>query len=161
MRVEAPFITTGTSQGQIVWLSGEITTFLNKLVFPVIWLGLISVVLVAAIVRTGHISMASDLRLLVVVVFIATVFMLWFSMRLQRVGYSGRELVISNYWREARIPFDQVEAVEPVWWYRRRMVRIRFRSESPFGLVIYYLPKWAVIRCLWSSPDKELRALLS
>jgi hypothetical protein len=152
---------TGVAQEPTVWLSGEFTTLCNKLLFPVLWLALICGVLLGAIVRTGHISIASNARFLAAVFLIGTAFMVWFSVRLQRVGYAGKELVISNYWREARIPFDQVEAVEPVWWYRGRLVRIQLRSESPFGQVVYYLPKWGFIRCFWSSPDQELRELIS
>jgi hypothetical protein len=157
MRVEAPFMATGVSTERTVWLSGEFVTLFNKLLFPVVWLALISGVLLSVFVRTGHISIASNARFLVGLFLIGTAFMVWFSLRLQRVGYAGKELVISNYWREARIPFDQVEAVE----YRGRLVRILLRSESPFGQVVYYLPKWGFIRCLWLSPDKELRELIS
>jgi hypothetical protein len=63
--------------------------------------------------------------------------------------------------RQERIPFDQVEAVEPVWWYYRRMVRIRLRSTSSFGQVVYYIPKWAAFKCLWAAPEKELKSLLA
>jgi hypothetical protein len=152
---------TVVSAERTVWLSGEFVTLFNKLLFPVVWLALTSGVLLSVFVRTGHLSIAGNARLLVVFVLIATAFMVWFSLRVQRVGYSGKELVISNYWREARVPFDQVEAVEPVWWYRGRLVRIQLRSQSPFGQVVYYLPKWGFIRCLWSSPDKGLRELIS
>jgi hypothetical protein len=161
MRVEAPFLATGVSAERTVWLCGEFITLFNKLLFPVVWLALISGVLLSVFVRTGHISIASNARFLVGLFLIGTAFMVWFSVRLQRVGYAGKELVISNYWREARIPFAQVEAVEPVWWYRGRLVRVQLRSESTFGQVVYYLPKWGFIRCLWSSPDKELRELIS
>jgi hypothetical protein len=68
---------------------------------------------------------------------------------------------VANYWREARIAFEDVEAVEPVWWYRGRMVRIRFRRETPFGDTVYYLPKWGPIRCLFAAPDEELREILA
>src|SRR5580658_5200698 len=160
MRVETPSMATGVSAERTIWLSGEFVTLFNKLLFPVVWLALISGVLLSVFVRTGHLSIAGNARLLVVFVLIGTAFMLWFSLRVQRVGYSGKELVISNYWREARIPFNQVETVEPVWWYRGRLVRIQLRSQSPFGQVVYYLPKWGFIRCLWASPDEELRELI-
>jgi hypothetical protein len=159
MRVETPPISMGVSREETVWLSGEFVTFLNKLVFPVAWLALLSWIFFIA-VKAGHISIASDFKILVAVLLAGTAFMLWLSTRLQRVGYAGRELVVSSYWREERIPFQQVEAVEPVWWYRRRMVRIRLRADSQFGQVVYYLPKWGFIRCLVSSPDKELRDLI-
>jgi hypothetical protein len=160
MRVEAPSIATAVSKEPTVWLSGELTTFLNKLVFPVIWVAVILGTLAAVLVKTGHISVANDFRFIVLAFLVGTGFMLWFGLRVQRVGYAGRELVISNYWREARIPFDEVGAVEPVWWYRGRLVRIELRLEGPFGQVVYYLPKWGFVRCFWSSPEKELRELI-
>jgi hypothetical protein len=54
-----------------------------------------------------------------------------------------------------------VEAVEPVWWYYRRMVRIRLRSSTSFGEVVYYIPRWAAFKCLWAAPEKELRELMA
>jgi hypothetical protein len=143
-----------------VWLSGEFITLLNKLVFPIVWLSVVAGFPLWVFIKFGHISIANDFRFFVAVVLIATGFMVWLAVRLQRVGYSGRELVLSNYWREARVPFNQVEAVEPVWWYRRRMVRIRFSAQTPFGQVVYYLPKWAFVRFLMTAPDEELRRIL-
>jgi hypothetical protein len=136
-------------------------TFLNKLLFPALWLGCLAGLVLAALLRNGHISIAPGFRFFAVVVVAATVFMLWITVRLQRVGYTGSNLVVANYWREARIPFKQVEAVEPVWWYRNRMVRIRFYAGTPFGSTVYYLPKWGGLRAMFTSPDEELRSILS
>ena len=161
MRVDTTDIGSAVSNERTVWLSGEFTTFLNKLVFPVIWVAMILGALAATLFKTGQISIASDFRFIALAVLFGTGFMLWFSLRVQRVGYAGGNLVISNYWRESRIPFDEVEAVDPVWWYRGRVVRIQLRSKSPVGQVVYYLPKWGFVRCLWSSPDKEPKELIS
>ena len=150
----------GQAEDRPVWLSGAILTVLNMLVFPIIWIGSLAGILVWVFATTGRISVREDFWFLGVLVLAATVFMLWVSARVQRVGYCGRQLVVANYWREARIPFEQVEAVEPVWWYWRRMVRIRFRLQTPFGYTIYYLPKWGPIRCLAAAPEEELRRLL-
>jgi hypothetical protein len=159
MRAEAPYILNGVvCTERTTWLSGEVVTFLNKYAFPATWVAMISM---AVFVTNGHVVVAPEFRFVAVAIVLGSAFMLWFSLRLQRVGYAGRELVVSNYWRQERIPFTQVAAVESVWWYRRRLVRIRLRSESPFGLVIYYLPKWGFVRYLWSSPEKELRDLIS
>jgi hypothetical protein len=144
-----------------VWLSGALLTLLNKLLFPCVWLGCLGGILLAAFVRTGRISIASDFRFFAALLLAATVFMLWTSARLQRVGYSRGHLVVANYWREARIPFHQVEAVEPVWWYRNRMVRIRFNQRTAFGSTVYYLPKWGPLRAMFDSPDKQLKEILS
>jgi hypothetical protein len=144
-----------------VWLSGAIITPLNKLIFPVLWMIVIGWLPITVLLQTGQISVAKDFRWLVVIILLGTAWMLWFSWRLHRVGYAGRELVISNYWREERIRFDQVLSVDSVWWYRRRLVRVELRPDAPIGPVIYYIPKWAAFRGLWTAPEKELREIMS
>ena len=148
--------TTQTPSQPVIWLSGEIVTFINK-IGPLIWIGMM---FSGVLVKSGHIFIAPPFRFLAGFVVLATIFLCWLSAHLQRVGYTGRDLVISNYLREERIPFNQVEAVEPVWWYRRRMVRIRLRPDTSFGQVVYYIPKWAAIKCLWVRPEKELQRIL-
>jgi hypothetical protein len=145
---------------QPVWLSGAILTFLNKVVFPTLWLTVLAWVVIWAVVTDGKIAISRGFGFIVIFVLFSTVFLLWMTVHLQLVGYCGRELVIANYWREARIPFDQVAAVEPVWWYRGRLVRIRFHRPTPFGAFVYYLPKWGPLRAMFSKPEEELRRLL-
>lgn len=144
----------------MTWLSGDIVTPINK-IGPVICVaGLVGAVS-GVLLKTGQISVAPGFRIFAAVVIVATVFLFWLSARLQRVGVSGKELVVSNYARVGRIPFKEVESVEGVWWYSRRMVRIQLRCDSRFGHVVYYIPKWAAIRCLWVAPEKELRELMN
>jgi hypothetical protein len=77
------------------------------------------------------------------------------------VGYTRRDLIVSDYLCQERIPFDQVEAADPVWWYFRRMVRIRLRSHTSFWQIVYYIPKWAAFKGLWVAPERELQDLLA
>ena len=144
----------------ITWLSGEIVTFANK-IGPLIWLAVVVGALSGVVLKTGHLLITPAFRPLGAVFLLASVFLFWLSVRLQRVGYAGRDLIVSNYLRQERIPFNHVEAVEPVWWYYRRMVRIRLRSNTSFGEVVYYIPKWAAFKCLWVAPEKELRELMA
>jgi hypothetical protein len=144
----------------VTWLSGDIVTLLNK-IGAVIWLAALTGVFSAVIFKTGRLSVVPAFRPLLVFIILATVFIVWLSIHVQRVGYAGRDLIVSNYSRKERIPFGQVEAVGPVWWYYRRMVRIRLRSNSSFGQVLYYIPKWAAFKCLWVRPEKELQDLLA
>jgi hypothetical protein len=143
----------------VTWLSGGIVTMINK-IGPVLWIAAVIGALSGILLKTGQLYIALDYRLLMAFIFLATVFMFWLSARIQRVGYAGRDLIVSNYLRQERIPFDQVEAAEPVWWYYRRMVRVRFRTHTSFGYVVYYIPKWAAFKCLWVAPEKELQELL-
>jgi hypothetical protein len=156
-----PISAAGPGAEPTIWLSGAFVTLVNKLVFPPLWIGAVGGILVWVFLTTGRIHIASDFRFLAALIAVATVFMLWFSARLQRVGYAGRELVVANYWRQARIPFEDVAAVEPVWWYWRRLVRIRFRTRTPFGQVVYYMPKWGALRLFTTAPEEELRGIIS
>jgi len=144
----------------VTWLSGEIVTFFNK-IGPILWLATVVGGFSGIFLSSGRFFVAPAFRLVVAFVVLATALIFWLSLRIQRVGYAGRDLIVSNYWRRERIPFKQVEAVEPVWWYYRRMVRIRLRSNTSFGQVVYYIPKWAAFRCLWVAPEKELQELLA
>ena len=149
----------GAPAETVTWLSGGIVTVINK-VGPVLWIAAVVGALSGIFFKTGRFFVAPGFRPVIAFVFLATAYMFWLSARIQRVGYTGRDLIVSNYLRQERIPFDQVEAVEPVWWYYRRMVRIRMRTHTSFGYVVYYIPKWAAIRCFWVAPEKELRKLL-
>jgi hypothetical protein len=145
---------------RVTWVSGAILTLLNKLIFPVLWFGVITGLLVWVYLTSARISIASDFRFIAAFVVAASVLLVWLTIRLQRVGYRGSKLIIANYWREAEIPFEDVEAVDPVWWYKGRLVRLRFRTRTPFGYTVYYLAKWGPLRGMFSSPDEELRQVI-
>jgi len=153
--------TDSKTKVQIVWLSGSVLTFLNKVVFPVIWFAVLVGVPIWVYVTMGRLSIRSDFQFIVWFFLIATVPLTWITVHLQLVGYQGGELVVANYWRDARIPFQSVAAVERVWWYRGRLVRVRFHSSTPFGIVVYYVPKWGPLRGMFSSPEQELRRILA
>jgi hypothetical protein len=144
-----------------IWLSGAVLTFINKLVLPVIWFAVLAGVPAWVYITMGRISIRSDFQFIVWFALIATVPLTWVTVHLQLVGYHGRALVVANYWSEAHIPFGSIEAVEPVWWYKGRLVRIRFNSRTPFGSVIYNMPKWAPLRAAFSAPEQELRRILA
>jgi hypothetical protein len=146
---------------ETTWLSGAVVTFINKLVMPAIWYGVLIGAPIWVYLTMGRISIRSDFQFMVWFVLIATVPLTWMTVHLQLVGYQGAELVVANYWREARIPFALVAAVEPVWWYRGRLVRIRFNRATPFGSTVYYMPKWGQFRAMFSRPEEELRRILA
>ena len=145
---------------QTVWLSGPIMTFLNKIVFPAIWAILLAGIPVFTYTLTGRFSVGSDFRFIGLFVILSVLPLGWLTAHLQNVGYRGRELVIKNYWREEAIRFEDIEAVEPVWWYRGRLVRVRLRRETQFGNLVYYMPKWAPLKTMFSHPERELREII-
>ena len=143
----------------MVWLSGGFVTPVNK-IGPVLWVAAAAGAYWDLLLKTGFALSGRALPPFLAFFFAATLFMAWLCLRVQKVGYAGRELVVSNYLRTERIPFDSIEAVEPVWWNYRRMVRIRLRVETSFGRVVYYIPKWAAFKCMWVAPERDLQELL-
>ncbi|MBN9657753.1 MAG: hypothetical protein J0H49_06215 [Acidobacteria bacterium] len=143
------------------WLSGPILTFLNKVIVPALWLCFAIGMPAWILTTTGSIALGRDFYFVTGFAAVATVLLSWFSVHLQLVGYQGRYLLVANYWKKAAIPFQQVEAVESVWWYRGRLVRIRFNQPTPFGSLVYYMPKWAPFRGMFSAPEKELQSILA
>jgi hypothetical protein len=152
---------SGEFESGTVWLSGEILTFLSKLVMPAIWLAAVIALPLWVWLETGRLTIPPGFRSIVFFTGIATVLLTWFTAHLQRVGYCGSELVVANYWRSARISFQRIEAVESVWWNKGRVVRIRFSEPTPFGSTVYYMPKWGPLLAMVSAPEKELIDIIS
>lgn len=145
----------------VIWLSGVVNTFFNKVVFPTLWAALVIGIPLWLVLMNGRLAIAVELRFLAAFVLMMTVPLSWFVVHLQLVGYRGRELVVANFWREARIPFEHIAAAEGVWWYRGRLVRVRFTRPTEFGATVYYLPKWDVFRTIFSHPEEQLRRVLA
>ena len=148
------------AEESVVWLSGALSTVLNKLILPALWVAAIAGIPACVYATKGRISVAPEFRFIVAFALVATALLGWFTVHLQSVGYRGRQLLVKNYWRQATIPFEHVEAVEPVWWYKRRLVRIRFGEDTPFGTLVYYMPKWGALRAMFDSPEQELQEVI-
>jgi len=145
---------------KVTWLSGAIVTFVNK-ILGVLWIAAVVGAFTGIFLGRGRVFITTNFQPIVAIILLATVFIFWLSIRINRVGYVNRDLIVSNYLRQEHIPFDHVEAAEPVWWYYRRLVRVRFRVHTSFGQVVYYIPKWAAFKCFWVAPEKELQQLLA
>lgn len=142
-----------------VWLSGEVATLANKLIIPTVWVAILAGVLLSVFVNISQLAMTRQFSVFALLGITFTGFMIWMSTRIQRVGYADGELIIASYLRDVRVPFRQVEAIEPVWWLRTRMVRIRFSEPNRFGRVVYYMPKWTLGVSV-TTPEQELRDVL-
>ena len=82
-------VSAAEADAHTVWLSGAILTFLNKLVFPVAWFALLAGIPLWVYVTMGRIHIAPGFEFLVWFALIATVPLLWLTLHLQLVGYSG------------------------------------------------------------------------
>lgn len=145
------------NSAHIQWLSGAIVTPLNMFVFPWLWYGTLLAVVAFLWVRFRHFPDLRSLGIFGIMLLAMTVFVAWVSSRTKRVGICDGRLVISNYRRTVFLDYREVEAVENVWWYWRRLVRLRFRAPTEFGEVVYYIPKWSGFMWLVTDPTQELR----
>jgi hypothetical protein len=77
------------------------------------------------------------------------------------VQLDGKKLLVSNYFIEHEIPINQVAEVRQNCWLNVRPVIITFRTSTPFGNQIAFIPQGFFQVMFWKE-DKivdELRRL--
>ncbi len=67
-------------------------------------------------------------------------YLVWACGGIVRVRLAGPELLLSNYFREIRVPAEQIEHVTRWWWARPGLVTVTFRERTPFGRRISFVP---------------------
>ena len=63
-----------------------------------------------------------------------------FDLPLKAVEMDDEALYISNFVREIRVPFRDLEDVRQGFWMARQRVMIRFRTRTEFGQRIVFMP---------------------
>ena len=85
----------------------------------------------------------------------------WFGMRLKKVRLDQDALLISNYFREVRVPLRDVTNVSGNRWVNTRQITVTFDRETGFGKSIVFMPK---VKFLWPGQEhpaaQELRELV-
>jgi hypothetical protein len=136
-------------------------TFSAKFVFPAVWIsgfGLGTILPWLGGLRDGNIAL-SPLFLLVWI--LGSTFILWASAGLKRVRTDGRQLLVSNYVREIRIPFSAIMDVRQNRWLNTRPITIYFRDATEFGDRATFIPKWRIRIQFWRTDPvvEELKQL--
>lgn len=131
-------------------------TFFMKLVFPPLWAVLFGWLVLS---DRGHPAAAQPPTLLLFLLWCAGMAsMLWMCVPLKRVRMDGKNLYISNYFREIRVPLSAVVEVTENRWFNIHPVTIHFRRPTEFGQRITFMPT-ARLFTNWSSHPvvEELR----
>ena len=85
----------------------------------------------------------------------------WYYSRLKKVAIDSDGLVISNYFREVRVPWRNIVDVSGSRWVNTRQIKLAFDRDIGFGTSIIFMPK---IRLLWPGQEspiaQELRDLI-
>ena len=131
-------------------------TFLLKWVFPVIWIGGFGAGALALWVGDSSGSRnppPAEMKWIFLFAWVAgTSFIGWFSGRLMRIERDGDTLYVSNYWREIAVPVAQVMAISENRWMSGHPVTLTFRTSTPFGRSITFLPRVRMFGFLSSHP---------
>jgi hypothetical protein len=121
-------------------------TFLAKFVSPVLWIsffGLGTVLFWLGYLRDkNNASPPPEMKFVMLVMwFVGSASFLWAYAGLKRVRIDGQHLLVSNYFREIRIPFSAVTDVSQNLWLNYRPVTIYFREATEFGDRATFMPK--------------------
>lgn len=80
---------------------------------------------------------------------------------LKRARLDGEKLLVSNYIVEREIPINQIAEVRQNRWLNLRPVTITFRTSTPFGNRIAFIPHGFFQMMFWKEDKRvsELRRL--
>lgn len=126
-------------------LSSKIT-FAQKFVFPTIWTlgfgaGTLAMFTGGMHGKNGA-PVPPETKWIFLTMWTAgTTFIFYWSGSLKKVSLENDSLIISNYFREARVHMSQVADVREQKWVKGNPIIITFRSDTAFGRKIVFLPQ--------------------
>jgi hypothetical protein len=138
-------------------------TFLMKMIFPPLWILLFgsgTIMLWTGGFDDPRQSDTVEMKLLFLVMWIAgTSFILWICAPLKRVRLHQRDLYISNYFKEIKVPLASISDVTENRWINIHPVTIHFKNETQFGKKVTFMPTARLLALMRSHPIvQELRA---
>jgi hypothetical protein len=144
-------------------------TFIFKYPFPIVWIGLFGYGTFQLLLHPEEVvfngvkggATPSDQAILLIVFGVGASLLVWLAIPLKRVRLDGKKLLVSNYLVEREIPINQALEVRQNRWLNLRPVIITFRTATPFGNRIAFIPHGFFQVMFWKE-DKivhELRRL--
>jgi len=129
-------------------------TFITKFILPFVVVGVLTYGISLAGTRVW--PLFAPLGVLVV----ASIY--WYYVRLKKVAIDSDGLIISNYVREVRIPWQQLIKVTGSRWEKTHHVTITFDRDIGFGNSVIFMPKF---KFLWPGQEhpiaQELRQMMA
>jgi hypothetical protein len=136
-------------------------TFVWKLVFPTIWITPCVIgTLVLFLGDSGGNENDSPSKWTAFAIATVAIVLIWrFCVSLKRVRIGAKVIIISNYIKEIRVPFDEIVNVTENRWFNIHPVTIYFRNRTAFGHRIIFMPKQRGFSWQKHPIVRELRAL--
>jgi hypothetical protein len=128
-------------------------TFPSKFVFPAVWMagfGFGTIVLWFDALHGNNALPPPQVKFVFLGMWVlGSTFILWANAGLKRVRIDGRQLFVSNFVREIRIPFSAIVDVRQNRWLNSRPITIYFRDATEFGDRATFMPKWRIRILFW------------
>ena len=138
----------------------SLQTFLMKIIFPALWIGLCGFAASAMFITQPKASDASTKWIFLLSWVLGTAFIYWTCIRLKAVSVDNNHLYVSNYVEEISIPLSEISDVRENVWLNSHPVTIHLKSPSEFGDKIVFMPKVRVFAFFSSHPVvSELKEL--
>lgn len=120
-------------------------TFVWKVVLPVAWIaGIVASAASVFFVTPGKLGdpelESLKLGFVLASMVVAPIFV-WLAAGLKRVRREGADLLVSNYWRELRIPVAEVKQVYQSWALMPWRVVIEMRAPTELGETFVFVPR--------------------
>ncbi|UII32572.1 hypothetical protein LVD17_01795 [Fulvivirga ulvae] len=81
--------------------------------------------------------------------------------RLKRVSIDNQYIYISNYIKTIQVPITDLQEVDDTWLLNYHPIWITFRTETPFGKVVMFMPSTDPTSIFSTHPiTRELRELI-
>ena len=120
-------------------------TFVMKCLFPAVWIsgfGIGTLVLfLGGFDGRDNAAPPESMKWQFLAAWIAgSVFIWWGCARLKKVQISNDEIIVSNFLKEIRIPFNEIIDVTENRWINIHPITIHLRSDTCFGSRIMFMP---------------------
>jgi len=121
-------------------------TFVFKYVSPVLWSALFGFLTIGLWLGVVHGRPADPpqpwMPWLFLIIWVAgTAIHIWFSRRVKRVQMDDHALYVSNYFSESSVPLSEIADFTETTWTRPSIVTIHFRTRTPAGSRVAFIPK--------------------
>jgi hypothetical protein len=142
----------------VVTVLSSSATFYYKFIFPLLWIFLFGAgSITVMVVRPPDFPWA----MFPIMWVLGSAFIYWLCGPLKKVSRDSEGLVISNFFREVRVPWRDVSEVSGSRMINPPHIKLTFSRDAGFGGSIIFMPK---VRFLWPFQEhpaaQELRDLI-
>lgn len=135
-------------------------TFFYKYIFPFLWITGSGIIALVFLSEEGFEQQTGNLW---IVLFLSgSYIVIWFSLKIKCVSLVEDGFLVSNYLREYRVSFMDVEDIKETRLWNPKLIKINLKRDYPFGGQIVFIAPYRFQPVFMNHPlVKELRDIIS